>query len=502
MDGPGAYNRPAMPSFGHDKGSTDGFARRATSARRSARSLHAYEDAVAWLSEQTNVERSRPENLSADVFKLERMQALVEALGHPERSFRSVHVAGSKGKGSVCEMTASCLEACGYTTGLYTSPHLVDMRERVRINQRPIEPSDFLDLLKRVAGAADAVARRHGHATFFELLTALAFCHFAEQAVDVAVIEVGLGGRLDATNVLRPEVAAITAIQLEHTQILGSTLEAIAREKAGIMKAGVPCVTIPQSDASIHEAFRRAAEAAPCPLLTLGTDVEFTHRFESTPDLGPHVRVSLTSPRSAYEHLPVPLKGLHQAHNCGLALAILDQLRARGLSVPERQVALGLSRTPVRGRMEIISRSPRVMIDGAHNPESLLQLIRAVGAYIKPDSTVVIFGCAADKDIPRMLQTLARGADKIIFTRSAHSGRAADPRDLQRRFAELTGKQMQVAPSVAEALRIAHAAVHRDDLILVTGSFYVAGEAKKILAPAHEPALVETRTPSRHSAQP
>jgi dihydrofolate synthase/folylpolyglutamate synthase len=489
-----------MPTPAHDREGADGERREKSSARRSARSLHTYEEAVEWLSRQTNVERSRPEHLSADVFKLERMEALVSALGHPERSFKTVHVAGSKGKGSVCEMTASCLESCGYTTGLYTSPHLVDMRERIRINQRVIEPGEFLDLLKRVAGAADAVARRHGHATFFELLTALAFCYFAEQAVDIAVIEVGLGGRLDATNVIRPEVSAITAIQLEHTQILGDTVEAIAREKAGIMKAGVPCVTVPQSAPSIHGVFEAVAAAAPCPLLTLGKDIDFTHRFEASPDLGPHVRVSVTSARSAYEHLPVPLKGLHQAYNCGLALAILDQLRGRGIAVPERQVALGLARTPTHGRMEIVSRSPRVMIDGAHNPESLHQLIRAVGAYVKPDSTVVIFGCGADKDIPRMLQTLARGADKIIFTRAADSARAADPRELQRRFAELSGKQMQVSGSVAEALRIARAAVQRDDLILVTGSFYVAGEAKRLLTAVAGPALVETRSPTHHPA--
>ncbi|MBM4108352.1 MAG: bifunctional folylpolyglutamate synthase/dihydrofolate synthase [Phycisphaerae bacterium] len=491
-----------MRTPGHDKGSVDPPNDHAAPARKGARSLHSYDEAVAWLGEQTNVERSRPENLGADVFKLERMHALAEALGHPERSFKSVHVAGSKGKGSVCEMTASCLEACGYTTGLYTSPHLVDMRERVRINQRRIEPGDFLDLLKRVAGAADAVARKHGHATFFELVTALAFCHFAEQAVDVAVIEVGLGGRLDATNVIRPEVAALAAIQLEHTQLLGGTLELIAREKAGIMKPGVPCVTFPQSDAGVNEVFRQTAEATRCPLITLGKDVEFTHRFEATPDLGPHVRVSLSSPRSAYEHLPVPLKGLHQAHNCGLALAILDQLRARGLAAPERQVAQGLARTPNHGRMEVVSRAPMVMIDGAHNPESVYNLIQAVGAYVKPDSTVVIFGCAADKDVPRMLQKLARGADKIIFTRSAGSGRAAEPKDLQRRFAELTGKQMQCAPGVAEALRIAQSAAHRDDLILVTGSFYVAGEAKRLFAPKAGAAVIEPRPAGRHAARP
>lgn len=455
----------------------------APSVRRQApvRSVTDYASALAWLDERVNVERVRPSSLEPHVFKLERMHALVEALGNPQKSFKSVHVAGSKGKGSVCEMTASCLSACGYTTGLYTSPHLVDIRERIRINDKTVPESDFVELLRRVAGAAESIAKRHEHATFFEIMTAMAFCHYAEQAVDVAVVEVGLGGRLDATNVIRPEVAAITAIQLEHTQLLGDTVEKIAREKAGIMKPGVPCLTIPQSKPSIVEVFKTVAAEVGCPVLVLGQDIEFTHRFEASPELGPHQRVSVTSPRSAYEHFPVPLKGEHQAFNCGLALAIVDKLREKGLDAPERQVAVGLSRTPVRGRMELVSQRPRVIVDGAHNPESVGNLIRAVGAHLKFDSTVIIFGCASDKDVPGMLDKLALGADKIVFTRSTGSSRAVDPRELQRRFAERHSKMTQTAPNVAEALRIAERAVGRGDLIVVTGSFYLAGEAKRLI---------------------
>jgi dihydrofolate synthase/folylpolyglutamate synthase len=452
-------------------------------ARRTSgvRGIGDYASAVAWLDERVNVERVRPASIDPHVFKLERMFALVEALGNPHKSFKSVHVAGSKGKGSVCEMTASCLSACGYTTGLYTSPHLVDLRERVRINGREIPEAGFVELLRRVAAAAESISRKHDHATFFEIVTAMAFCHYAEQAVDVAVVEVGLGGRLDATNVIRPEVCAITAIQLEHTQLLGDTVEKIAREKAGIMKPGVPCLTIPQSKPSIHEVFRSAASETGCPLLVLGEDIEFTHRFEASPELGPHQRVSLTSPRSSYEHFPVPLKGEHQAFNCGLALAVVDKLREKGLEAPERRVALGLAATPVRGRMEIVSERPRVLVDGAHNPESVNNLIRAIGAHLRFDSTVIIFGCASDKDVPGMLSKLALGADKIIFTRSTGSSRAVDPRELQRRFAEHHSKMTQTAPNVGEALRIAERAVGRDDLIVVTGSFYLAGEAKRLI---------------------
>ncbi len=437
--------------------------------------------ALAFLDSRTNVEQLRPQTLDTKhVFSLARMVALMAALGNPQSSFRSVHVAGSKGKGSVCEMTSSCLQACGYTVGLYTSPHLVDIRERIRIGQSMVSESDFCRLLHAAAKAAHSIARTHGEPTHFELMTAIAFQHFADQAVDVAVIEVGLGGRLDATNIIQPEVCAIAAIQLEHTQVLGSTIEKIAREKAGIMKQGVPTVTISQP-APVLAVFKEVADHVGAPLLVVGQDLEFSSRFEASPELGPHARVCLNTPRSQFEHLPVPLKGEHQALNCGLALAILDQLRARGIDTPEGKVASGLAQTPTHGRLEVVLRDPRIVIDGAHNPESIAGLVKALGAQVRYDSLVVVFGCAADKDVTGMLTNLSMGADKLIFTRAEASARAIDPKDLQRKFAELSPKMTQVAPNVRDAINMAARAVGRDDLIVVTGSFALAGEAKGLI---------------------
>lgn len=438
-------------------------------------------EALAYLDTRTNVEQLRPQQLDGKaIFSLARMAALVAAMGNPHSSFKSVHVAGSKGKGSVCEMTSSCLQACGYTVGLYTSPHLVDIRERIRIGQSMIGEADFCRLLVIAARAAHTIAKTHGEATHFELMTAMAFQHFADQAVDVAVVEVGLGGRVDATNVLSPEVCAIAAIQLEHTQVLGNTVEKIAREKAGIMKRGVPTVTIPQP-ASVIAVFKEVAEQVGSPLLVVGQDLEFSSRFEASPELGPHARVCLNTPRSQFEHLPVPLKGEHQALNCGLALAILDQLRGRGIETPEGKVASGLSQTPNHGRLEMVLRDPRIVIDGAHNPESIAGLVRALGAQVRYDSLVVVFGCASDKDVAGMLTSLSMGADKLIFTRAEGSARAMEPKELQRKFAELSPKMTQVAPNVREAINIAARAVGRDDLIVVTGSFALAGEAKGLI---------------------
>jgi dihydrofolate synthase/folylpolyglutamate synthase len=442
-----------------------------------------YTQALRYLGERTNIERMRPQSVSPDAFKLDRMKALLEHLGSPQRDVRCVHIAGSKGKGSTVEMTASCLAACGYATGVYTSPHLVDVRERVRINGDPIGYPAFARLCQKVAMGAEVVERKHGPASYFEVLTAMALCYFQEQAVDIAVVEVGLGGRLDATNLVQPEVTAITAIQLEHTQLLGDTVEKIAREKAGIFKPGVTALTIPQTP-GVMEVLKQEADRAGSPLEVVGQSIEFSYRFEASPELGPHARVCLNTARSNFEHLPVPLKGEHQALNCGLALAILDKLRDRGFETPERKVAEGLTRTTSAGRMEVVSRSPYILLDGAHTPDSIGALVRAIGAHMRYDSMVVIFGCAADKDLKGMLGKLATGADKIIFTRAAGNQRSADPRELQRKFAESSHKMTQSARAFPDALKLARGAVGKGDLILVTGSFYLVGEAKKHLQDA------------------
>lgn len=478
--------------------------------KSSAKAFAGYEEAVAYLTARFNVEAVRPTHVDAKTtFKLDRMTALLERLGNPHVSFKSVHVAGSKGKGSVCEMAAAGLEACGFTTGLYTSPHMIDLLERIRISQQKISREDFVTHLSRAAGAAADIAKSHGEATHFELLTAVAFLHFAEQAVDIAIIECGLGGLTDATNVITPEVSALTAIQLEHTHLLGKTLEEIARQKAGIMKPGVPAVSVPQPD-EVAKVFREEAARLGTTVAFLGADIDYSYRFESTPDRGPHTRVIVTTDRSNFEHVAVPLKGEHQAANCGLALAILDRLRVRGLETPEAQVARGLDRTQANGRLELVHLRPRVLVDGAHNPESIQALVRALGAQVRYDSMVCVFGCAADKDITGMLQALSMGADKVIFTRASASARAADPRDLNRRFADLFGKGGQVAPNVKEALNLAALAVTRDDVIIVTGSFMVAGEAKRLLLEkaaqgqgdaALDPALREVK-PSGIAPQP
>lgn len=472
------------PTSGAQK-KAGGGARPGAGAKRTKALFKSYEDALRFLDARVDLERARLTRQHRGKFKLDRMKALARQLGDPQDAMRVVHVAGTKGKGSVCAMVASCLEGCGYTVGLYTSPHLVDIRERVRINGEMITPDEFRACMEKVAAAATAVEGRHGEATYFELVTALGFVYFAKKAVDIAVIEVGLGGRLDATNIVRPDVAVVTQISYDHTAVLGDTLPEIAREKAGIFKACGAAITMPQAP-GVVEAMREVASAAGAHLEVLGSEIDFSFRFESSADLGPHHRVCVTTPRSGFEHFASPLPGEHQAYNCGLALAALDMLRARGIEMHEADVAHGLSCTHIEGRMEQVHDQPRIILDGAHNAASMSALVKTVGAHIPYDSMVMVFGCAVDKDIRGMLEQVDLGADKVIFTRSSSNPRAADPVELQRLFAEVSGKMSQVVPDLKDAINTAYRAVGKGDLILVAGSFYLVGEAKALLAAAAE----------------
>ncbi len=436
-----------------------------------------YTSAMRWLSSHVDFEKMRLVPYNNRTFNLERMRKLLELLRNPHEQLRCVHVAGSKGKGSTCAMLASMLQSCGYTVGLFSSPHLVSVSERITINGQIIANADFTDLLREIS---EKTATLSEPPTYFEILTATALCYFAEQAVDVAVLETGLGGRLDSTNVVTPLVSGITQISLDHTNILGNDLVGIAREKAGIFKKGVPAISV-QQPPEVAAALQQVAEQVGTELEFTGQQIEFSYRFEANRELGPHTRVSITTPSSRFEHLAVPLQGEHQALNCGLALALLDKLKAHDFDFPEEMVVSGLAATTLAGRMELAWREPRIILDGAHNAVSIQALIRALGAHISYDSLVMVFGCGQDKDVTGMLKQIALGADKVIFTKSRTNPRAMEPEDLLSRFSDLSGKMSQTAATLPEALRLANRAVSREDLIVVTGSFYLVGEAKKFL---------------------
>jgi dihydrofolate synthase/folylpolyglutamate synthase len=261
---------------------------------------------------------------------------------------------------------------------------------------------------------------------------------------------------------------------------LGHTLPKIAEEKAGIFKPGIPAVTVLQNP-DVEAVLRQVAEKVGAPLDITGKTIEFSFRFESSRMLGPHNRICLTTANSRFEHLAVPLIGEHQAINCGLALSILDKLKGTGMAIDDNKAIAGLAKTSVIGRMEMLNPMPRVIVDGAHNASSVDAVFRAIGQHVPYDSMVVIFGCCADKDVPGMLERVSSGADKVIFVK-VDSIRSADPNELAAQYIELYGKMAQVAPSLEEAMSIARRAVTREDLICITGSFYLVAEARRYFA--------------------
>jgi dihydrofolate synthase/folylpolyglutamate synthase len=452
--------------------------------------LTTYQKALRFLSTLSDYERLRIVRYNTENFDLDRMRSLLKKIGNPHEQIRTVHVAGTKGKGSTCTMIAGMLEACGYRVGLYTSPHLVDIRERVQINGEMIPEAEFGRLIKLIE---PFVLKAKPTPTYFDVLTAAAFKYFAEQKVDIAVIETGLGGRLDSTNVVKPEVTAITSISKDHMAQLGNTLAKIATEKAGIFKPGVPAVTVQQVP-EVEKVLKETAEKVGAPFDITGKTIEFSYRFEASRMLGRHNRVCLTTANSKFEHLAVPLLGEHQAINCGLALSVLDKLKTRGIPIDDSKAMEGLLKVRMPGRMEMISTNPRVLVDGAHNGASIDAMMKAIGQHIPYDSMVVIFGCCGDKDIDGMLERITSGADKVIFTR-VNNVRSANPNELAAKYIELYGKMAQVADGLADALAIANRAVTKEDLICITGSFYLVGEAKKHFAAAQASLPVTTATP-------
>ena len=433
-----------------------------------------YKQAIEYLFAKTDYEKQEHLRYNVTTFNLDRMKKLLSLVGNPHKKITSVHIAGTKGKGSTAAMLAKMLESNDYKVGLYTSPHLVHLHERIVVNSVTITDSEMLGLMNRIHAPVEKLSK--DPPTFFEIMTALALMHFADQEVDIAIIETGLGGRLDSTNVIKPEVIGITSLSIDHPQQLGMTIDSIAKEKAGVFKKGIPIVTVQQEPLAL-KILKSEALAHSAPISITGNDIDFSYRFETSREHGPHTRICLTTPTSKFEHLRVPLHGKHQAINCGLALAMLDKLKARGYQFDNEKVTKGLHSVSLLGRMEMICHDPRIMIDGAHNAASIRALIHAIGQNIPYDSMVVIFGCNGDKDIAGMLQELQYGADKVIFTRS-HSPKAVSPQDLAEMYGEICNKMCQVSSSLGEALQLANSAVSREDLICITGSFYLIGQAK------------------------
>ncbi len=431
-----------------------------------------YARALEYLDSFVDYERRPPGHATRTDFTLDNIAALVSEMGSPQLAYPTLHVAGTKGKGSVCAFADSILRASGLRTGLYTSPHLLLVRERIRVSGEMIPEEDFaavisdiMPLLERERRARGGPGKGSGirRLTYFEILTYLAFEHFRRRRVGAAVIEVGMGGRLDATNVIEPAACAVTNVSFDHTRQLGGTLREIAGEKAGILKAGVPVVVERQRPEALAAIESRARELG-CPAVRLGEEVRFTGSWRE---------FEVTTPRKTYEGLRSSLMGNHQVENAACAIALVEEA---GWEVRPDAVRRALSSAEWPGRMEIFSEEPRVFLDGAHNVESLGVALKTAREEGGKGRLVVVFGASSDKDTRGMLRLLDSRADEVILTTSGHA-RAEDPGMLARiaRFYSLKGEK---EPAARRALEKAKARAGREGTVLVTGSFYLIGALK------------------------
>lgn len=432
-----------------------------------------YPAAMAFLTARIDYERAAADSLTARGFKLDRMRELLARLGDPQSTIPAVHIAGTKGKGSTAVMTAEILAAAGLRTGLFTSPHVAAFEERMRVNGEMPSQAGFVELLDRVAPVVRELDERgpEMRATYFEIATAMAWLYFVRERCDLAVLEVGLGGRLDSTNLCRPEVTAITNVSRDHMHLLGNTPVEIAAEKAGIIKPGVPilCGETRPEPAAVITAIAAEREA---PLLRRDVDFRSTYRRD-----GNGAVVDVETPRGRYEAIPLTLAGAYQADNAALAVTAIDVLRERGFAIPREAVARGMANVRWPLRLEVLGREPTIVVDAAHNEASAAALVGALRAEFPAERRTLIFAASRDKDVERIAAALFPAFDTIVLTQFVGNPRAIPPRELRARVAEFA-TDVHVAHTPAEALAQALATARPQDLICATGSFYLAAEVR------------------------
>lgn len=485
-----------------------------------------------FLLERIDYERAQSMPCSEEAFKLDRMRALLHRLGDPQQGLRIVHVAGTKGKGSTAAMMAAVLSAAGYRTGLFTSPHLDRVEERIVVDGSPCSPEELAELIDLIRpaveeldrGAADSIDSdaandpnstaflaaegligNPGHnnppeqgPTYFEIITAAALCHFVRAQATAVVLEVGLGGRLDSTNVCMPCLSIITSISFDHTKQLGNTLAAIAAEKAGIIKPGVPVI----SGVTLEEprdVVREAARQNGCRLVELGVDFDFDYRpplhLEEEPKAASFDFCEEGTIR--FKDLTTGLLGRHQAGNAALVVAAVEELRRSAWTIPDAALRRGLSEVSWPARVEVIARRPTIVLDAAHNAASIAALVEVLGESFSARRRLLVFATTREKDLPGMLGCLQDQFDHIIFTRYLKNPRSVPPEDLAEAAKRLAGQSIGGAEKIvltpfletpflkatpAEAWDAVCRMAGPEDLVCITGSFFIAAEMRREIA--------------------
>ena len=436
-----------------------------------------YHAALIWLYGFVDNEAVRPPRDDSR-YDLRRVRLLLERLDNPHLKAKTVHIAGSKGKGSTAAMIASALRQAGYKTGLFTSPHLIETYERFKINENFISEDEFIaevDKLYPIIATINTEAR-YGELTTFEIMTGIAFDFFAQNGVEWQVIEVGLGGRLDATNVVVPEVSVITTINLEHTDVLGDRLSEIATEKAGIIKRGVPVVSAPQVE-EVRAVIESACHKMDAPLIFVDLETVSSSRYAVGMQL-----FNVEGRHDTYE-FRTPLLGTYQRVNAALAVAALEALIDRGVAgIDKDSVERGLEKTDWPGRFQVLDRQPLIIVDGAHNPASAREFVASLAAYLDGAGplhpAVLVIGASADKDVHGMAEVLTPAFDEVVVTHTRHP-RAMDVAQLGRAFESL-GMRVNYTSTVAEAIVLAVKLAGPNGLVCVTGSLFAVGEALEL----------------------
>jgi len=404
------------------------------------------------------------------IFGLERITLLLEHLGNPHQGLKVIHVAGTNGKGSVCKYISSILQKAGYTVGLYLSPHVERFSERIVINNHEISKEDFARLVSQVRPVVDSMKKQNSTPTFFEIVTALAFLHFKNHPVDYTVVEVGLGGRFDATNVVHPLVSIITNISLEHTDILGKDVASIAFEKAGIIKDHVPVVSAAIDDARVT--IEQVAEQRNAPVTWIDQTM-----WKQKSHHGKEQEFMIQGSFKDYS-VKTSMLGRHQGENITLAIAAVEQLQMGGVYLTDNDIQDGIEAATHPGRMEIISEKPLILLDGAHNPAGMGMLVETIEEDFSAYRLIVVLGVLKDKDLKTMLSMIVPISDVIIVTKSGNP-RAADPQVLKEMIEGFdTNKTVFVEDSIPDAINQAKSVAKQKDLICVTGSLFTVGEAR------------------------
>ncbi len=444
----------------------------------------AYQRTLDYLYSFVDFSLTRSFRYSPDKFDLGRMFALMEKLDSPEKRYPSIHIAGTKGKGSVAALCRSALQAAGYRTGLYTSPHLHDYAERIQINGQSIPHQELIDLVEEIKPVVESI----DHLTTFEITTALAFLYFAKKNVDLAVVEVGLGGRLDATNIITPTNSVITSLSYDHTAVLGNTLAEIAGEKAGIIKPDVPVILAPQEEEA-RLVVNQVAANQHAPLIQVGRDYLYAPVSASLDEQSFLVwpaseqsevdRYIESGGLSEWEptRLKISLLGYHQVENAATAYAALQVFKNRALPIREQDIGEGFAQANWPGRFEVLQRKPPVIIDSAHNRDSALKLRLALDDYFPGEGVVLIFGASEDKDLYGMFTELMPRVDQVIATQSYHPRAMEIDKIVE--SAHQFGKTVTIVPDVSEALEKGMQIAEGRMIVLAAGSIFVAAGVRE-----------------------